>query len=277
MGAGIPEATKRLTLKFRYNDLNSLRQLFAEHPQSIAAVMLEAEKDREPMKGFLPGLKELCAREGAVFILDEMITGFRWANGGAQGFHGVTADLSAFGKALGNGFAISALVGRRELMERGGLRHAGERVFLLSTTHGAETPALAAALETMRIYQREPVVETLWRQGRRLADGINQAAQELGLQDYFLVKGRPCCLMYSTCGPDKQPSQAFRTLFLQETMKQGLLLPSLVVSYSHSDADIQRTVEGIAAALGVYRRALDEGIERHLQGRPVKPVFRKSN
>jgi glutamate-1-semialdehyde 2,1-aminomutase len=277
MNAGIPGAVQRLTLKFRYNDLDSLRQLFAEHPGSIAAVMLEPERDREPLGGFLAGIKELCAHEGAVLIFDEMITGFRWDNGGAQRFHGVSPDLSSFGKALGNGFAVSALVGRRDIMERGGLHHDGERVFLLSTTHGAESHALAAALETMRIYAREPVVETLWRQGSRLVEGVSQVARKLGLEEHFQVRGRPCCLMYATLDQKKESSQAFRTLFLQETMKRGLLLPSLVVSYSHSDADIQQTVDGIAEALLVYRRALDGGVDRYLQGRPVKPVFRRFN
>ncbi len=277
MNAGIPQAVQELTVKFRYNDLASLRALFARYPARIAAVMLEVERDVEPVAGFLSGLKELCAKEGAVLVFDEMITGFRWHNGGAQSFHGVTPDLSAFGKALGNGFAVSALVGRRDIMERGGLRHDRERVFLLSTTHGAENPALAAAIETMRIYRDEPVVETLWQRGRQLVEGIRQVVQDLGLGEYFQVRGRPCCLAYATLDQTKKPSQAFRTLFLQETIRQGLLMPSLVVSYSHSASDIQRTVEGIATALTVYRRALNEGIDRYLEGRPVKPVFRKFN
>jgi glutamate-1-semialdehyde 2,1-aminomutase len=277
MDAGIPEVVRRLTVKFRYNDLNSVQQLFAEHPGRIAAVMLEVEREREPAAGFLSGLKALCAREGVVLVFDEMITGFRWDNGGAQKFYGVSPDLSAFGKALGNGFSVSALVGRRDIMQRGGLHQNGDRVFLLSTTHGAESHALAAALETMRIYRREPVVETLWRQGQKLADGIGQVARQLGLEDHFQLRGRPCCLLYVTLNQKKESSQAFRTLFLQETMRQGLLMPSLVVSYSHSDADIQRTVDGVAAALQVYRRALEEGIDRYLEGRPVKPVFRRHN
>ena len=161
MDAGVPEVVRRLTVKFRYNDLDSVRQLFAEHPARIAAVMLEVERDQEPVAGFLAGFQELCAREGAVLIFDEMITGFRWDNGGAQRFHGITPDLSTFGKGIGNGFSVSALVGRRDIMQRGGLLHEDERVFLLSTTHGAESHGLAAAIETMRIYRTEPVVETL--------------------------------------------------------------------------------------------------------------------
>jgi len=266
-----------LTVKFRYNDLESLRRLFAKHPKRIAAVILEAEKEFEPAAGFLTGLKELCSREGTVMVIDEMITGFRWDNGGAQKYYGVTPDLSTFGKAIANGFSVSALAGRRDIMQLGGLHHDKERVFLMSTTHGAENHSLSAAIETMRIYRDEPVVETLWRQGRLLTEGIRQVTKQLGLGDYFYVRGRPCCLSYATLDVAKQPSAAFRTLFLQETMRRGLIMPSLVISYSHSDQDVQRTVEGIAGALQVYRQALDQGVDRYLEGRPVKPVFRKFN
>ena len=277
MAAGIPDVVRRLTLKFHYNDLASLEQVFAQHPRGIAAVVLEAEKDQPPLPGYLEAVQSLCRREGAILVFDEMITGFRWHNGGAQAFFGVCPDLSCFGKALGNGFSVSALVGRREVMERGGLHHPHERVFLLSTTHGAETHALAAAHETMRIYREEPVVATLWARGERLAAGVRSVVNELGMAEYFEVRGRPCCLTYATRGPDRRPSQPFRTLFLQETMKRGLLLPSLVVGYAHSEADVDRTIEGIRGGLLIYQRALEDGIERFLEGRPVKPVFRTFN
>jgi len=277
MNAGIPGAVSSLTVKFHFNDLESVRALFSQYPNRIAAVLLEAEHDQEPAPGFLAGLKDLCAREGAVLVFDEMITGFRWDNGGAQSYYGVTPDLSAFGKGIGNGFAVSALAGKREIMERGGLRHDQQRVFLLSTTHGAETHALAAAIATQRVYREEPVIQTLWGQGRKLAEGVRHAVREAGLEDYVRLRGRPCCLLYGTLDQNRQPSQPFRTLFLQETMRQGLLMPSLVISYSHSDADIERTVKGIAAALKVYGQALESGIERFLEGRPVAPVFRQFN
>jgi glutamate-1-semialdehyde 2,1-aminomutase len=277
MAAGIPQVIRDLTVKFRYNDLDSVTQLFQRYPRRIACVILEPEKEVEPAHQFLSRLKEECEQEGAVLVFDEMITGFRWHLNGAQKYYGVTPHLSAFGKALGNGFSVSALVGRRDIMRLGGLDHDRERVFLLSTTHGAEYHALAAALATMRIYQQEPVIERLWSQGQRLADGIRAVTQRLGIEDRFLVLGKPCCLVYSARDQKGEPSQAFRTLFLQETINRGLLLPSLVVSYSHSNEDIDRTVEGIAEALSVYRRALDEGIEKYLVGRPVKPVMRKFN
>jgi glutamate-1-semialdehyde 2,1-aminomutase len=277
MSAGIPEAIKGLTLKFRYNDLASAEELFRAHPGRIAALLLEAEKEVPPAPDFLPKLLELCHREGALLILDEMITGFRWHNGGAQAYYGITPDLSTFGKALGNGFSLSALAGRREIMRLGGIDHDQPRVFLLSTTHGAETHALAAGMEVMRTYQREPVVPTLWRQGQKLEEGVRRAVADLKLEDFFGLSGKPCCLAYATRDAEKRPSQAFRTLFLQETLKRGLLAPSLIVSYSHSDDDVRKTVEAIHASLVVYRKALEEGVEKHLAGRPVKPVMRKFN
>ena len=277
VNAGIPQAVKDLTIGFPYNDLASAADLFRRHPGRIAAVMLEAERDTPPADDFLTGLRELCRREGALLILDEMITGFRWHNGGAQAFYNFTPDLSTFGKALGNGFAISALVGRRDIMRLGGLEHDQPRVFLLSTTHGAETHALAAGIEVMRIYQHEPVVATLWEQGRKLAAGIAQAIADNRLEGYFSISGKPCCLTYGTRDAEKRPSQAFRTLFLQELLKCGILAPSFVISYSHTTHDLQQTLEAVQAAFGVYRKALEDGVEKFLVGRPVKPVYRRLN
>ena len=275
--AGVPEAIRSLTVKFRFNDLDSLVALFNAYPDRIAAVVLEAETAVAPKLGFLHEVESLTHANGALLVLDEMITGFRWALGGAQSVYGIEPDLSAFGKALGNGFAIAALAGKREFMERGGLQHDHERVFLLSTTHGAETGSLAAALETMRIYQQEPVIDTLHSQGERLRAGLAQAATAAGVQSHFQVLGRACNLVYATRDQDGNPSQSFRALFLQEIIRRGVIAPSLVVSYAHTDDDIDQTIDAIAAALQVYRRALDDGAEQYLIGRPVKPVYRPYN
>jgi glutamate-1-semialdehyde 2,1-aminomutase len=277
MSAGIPKAIQDLSVKFRFNDIASLQDLFAQHPGKIACVILEACTSIEPIPGFLSDVQKTCKENGAVFILDEMITGFRWDLGGAQKFYGIRPDLSTFGKSIGNGFSIGALVGKREIMERGGIEHGHERVFLLSLTHGAENHCLAAAIECMHIYKREGVVEQLHKQGERLRKGINQAIQANRLEGYFEALGRASNLVYATRDQEKKPSQPFRTLFLQETIQRGLVAPSLVVSYSHSDEDIDRSVEAIGEALRVYKKALDEGVDKYLVGRPVKPVFRKFN
>ena len=274
MPAGIPDAIRDLTVGFRFNDLESTRALFEQYPGRIAAVVLEPATAIEPAPGFLTGLRDLCTAEGALLVFDEMITGFRWHLRGAQHLYGVAPDLSTFGKAMGNGFAIAALVGRRSVMERGGLRHADERVFLLSTTHGAETHALAAAREVMRIYEAEGVCEHLVERGERLAAGIRAVAEAAGVGDRFLLLGRPCNLVYATLDADGSRSQPFRTLFLQETIARGVLAPSFVVGTAHDDAAIDQTVDAVGDALLVYRRALEDGIESRLRGRSVKPVFR---
>jgi glutamate-1-semialdehyde 2,1-aminomutase len=277
ISAGIPACVKELTVKFRYNDLESVRELFARYPGKIACVILEAEKTEPPKDGFLHDLLRVAHENGALFILDEMITGFRWHLGGAQKKYGIAPDLSTFGKALANGFAVSALAGKRGIMERGGLHHDKERVFLMSTTHGAENHALAAALATIRFYKDHPVIETLHAQGRKLAEGVNRASKEWGLEEHVSIIGPDCCSVYTTRDEEKKPSQPFRTLFLQETMKRGLLMPSSIVSYSHSDQDVEATIERIAEALVIYKKALNEGIGKYLAGRPVKPVYRKYN
>jgi glutamate-1-semialdehyde 2,1-aminomutase len=278
MHAGIPETVRQLTLTFRYNDLASAEALFEHHPGQVAALILEPARTEEPQDGYLHALQRLCHANGALLILDEMITGFRWHNGGAQNLYGIIPDLSTFGKALANGFSVSALAGRREFMRLGGLDHCDRpRVFLLSTTHGAETHALAAAIATMRVYQREGVIEHLYRQGTRLKASVEEVIGRHGLTEFVKILGRPCCLAYATLDQDGRPSQAFRTLFLQETIRRGVLMPSLVVSYSHSDEDIDLTVAAIDAALAIYRRALDEGVDRYLVGRPSQTVYRRYN
>ena len=120
MAAGIPAAIRDLTIKFHYNDIESLRRLFDRYPDRIACIVLEAETITEPADNFLQNVQRLCGEKGALFILDEMITGFRWHLSGAQALYGITPDLSCFGKAIANGFALSALVGKREVMELGG-------------------------------------------------------------------------------------------------------------------------------------------------------------
>lgn len=278
MHAGIPDQIRALTVTFRYNDLESVRALFEKYPGRIAGCILEAARTEEPKPGFLSGLKELCHAQGALFIIDEMITGLRWSRGGAQAFYGITPDLSCFGKALANGFSVSALAGRREFMRLGGLDHTDRpRVFLLSTTHGAETHSLAAAIATMQVYENEPVIEHLERQGERLRRQAESVISRHGLGDYVAISGRASCLLYSTLDRDRKPSQAMRTLLLQETIRRGILMPSLVVSYSHTDEDIEKTIEALDGALGIYRQALEAGVENFLYGRPSEPVMRAYN
>lgn len=277
MPAGIPQAIRDLTVKFRYNQPATLEELFERHRGRIACVIMEAETSLAPEPGFLQTVHDLCRAAGALFIIDEMITGFRWHAGGAQAFHGLRPDLSTFGKALGNGISIAALAGRRDVMELGGLRHARERVFLLSTTHGAESIGLAAACAVLRVYREEPIVETMWERGRQLADGMRRAVADLELTGHVGVLGQPCNLVYFTRDQEGRPSQEFRTLFMRELIRRGILGPSFVVNAAHTPRDIEITVERVHDALQVYQRALAEGVPAVYRGRSVKPALRQYN
>jgi glutamate-1-semialdehyde 2,1-aminomutase len=289
MSAGVPAATNELTVAFPYGDLAATEELLTRYQDEVACLILEPATHTEPSPGsqlrssrgdptpgYLAGLRELAHRHGCVLIFDEMITGFRWSEAGAQGLYGVVPDLSTFGKALGNGFAVSALAGRRDLMERGGLRHSGDRVFLLSTTHGAETHSLAAAMAVLTTYVEEGVTARLHALGERLAAGIRDAAAAMGVGDHIVVRGRASNLVFATLDGNGQPSQQYRTLFLRRLLAGGVLAPSFVVSSALDDPDIDHTVDVVAQACAVYRKALDAADPTPwLAGRPVKPVFRR--
>jgi glutamate-1-semialdehyde 2,1-aminomutase len=278
MNAGVPGAVKALTSTFRYGDLGDVERLFAAHPGEIAALILEPARLEDPPEGYLQALKALAHANGALLILDEMITGFRLHAGGVHERYGVEPDLSCYGKALGNGFSISALAGKREIMRLGDIEQTERpRVFLLSTTHGAETHGLAAAIATMKVYRDEPVVETMEDYGRRLKAVLDQVIDRHGLGAQVKVLGKPSNMVYATADANGAASQAFRTLFLQEIIRRGVLAPSLVVSYAHDEDDLQRTVSAFDGALAIYARALSDGVERYLVGRPSQPVQRRFN
>jgi len=276
MSAGIPAETTGLTVSFPYGDLAATEELLARHDGQVACLMLEAATQQEPPPGYLAGLRQLATRHGCVLVFDEMITGFRWSERGAQGLYGVVPDLSTFGKALGNGFAVSALAGRRDLMAQGGLRDARDRVFLLSSTHGAETHSLAAAMAVQRTYVTEGITARLHALGERLAAGVREAAAGMGVAEHVLVRGRASNLVFATLDENLRPSQPYRTLFLRQLLAGGVLGPSFVVSSALGEADIDRTIDVVAQACAVYRKALDAADPTGwMGGRPVKPVFRR--
>jgi glutamate-1-semialdehyde 2,1-aminomutase len=274
--AGIPQSSKALTVGFRYNDLASVERIFSEH-DGVACLIMEAATSEQPRNNFLQSVRELCRKHGTVFILDEMITGFRWHNGGAQSYFDIDPDLSTFGKAMGNGFAVAAVVGKREIMELGGLRHAGPRVFLLSATHGAENHALAAARAVIGAYRAQSVIEQIWRAGRDLIAGLNEAARDAGLANHFEAFGYPCSPYYACKDAAGAPSAAFRTLFLQEMVRHGILINYIAPSLAHGAPEIEASVAAAHRAFVVYERALNDGVNRFLEGPVVKPVFRVCN
>ncbi|GAA1376052.1 glutamate-1-semialdehyde 2,1-aminomutase [Catellatospora chokoriensis] len=277
MPAGVTDTTRRLTARFGFNDPDSLAALFAAHPGRIAALVLEAAYQEPPAPGYLDEVRRLCDEHGTLLIVDEIINGFRIHQRGAAHLHGLTPDLVTFAKGMANGFSVAALAGRADVMELGGLRTRRERVFLLSSTYGAETHALAAAMATMSVYQAEPVIDRLRELGERLASGVRAVAAARGLSEHVDVAGHPANLVYVTRDAAGNRSQEFRTLFLDQLIRQGIIAPSFVVSYSHTETDIDRTVEAVDHVLGTYAKALADGVEHHLSGRPVQPVFRPYN
>ena len=277
MDAGVPQVIKELTVKFRYNDVASVERVFAENRGEIACVILEPAGLEEPEDQFLSRIGEICRREGAVYILDEMVTGFRWHLNGAQTLYDVDCDLCTFGKGMGNGYSVAALVGKREIMDLGGLFHDMPRVFLISTTHGAENHALAASRAVIQVFRQEDVVGHMWRIGRSIMEALEQAAASAGVATNLRVFGIPCNPAYAVLDAEGAVSFPLKTLFLQEMVKQRVLIPYLAPSYAHTESDVARTAEAAEVAFRQVARALDDGWERFLEGPPVKPVFRTFN
>ena len=278
MSKGVPPEISDLTLKFHFNQFDTLEQLFEKYAGQIAAVMLEAATTIAPAGSFLQDVKRICHKNGAVFIIDEMITGFRWHLQGAQTYFGVEPDLCTFGKAMANGFAVAAVCGRRDIMELGSILNAGqERVFLTSTTHGAEMSALGAFIKTVEIIRRDNVIDHFWSFGKKLVDGLNQVASGLGLADFFYAEGFPCSPNYVTKDHTGAPSLPFRTLFSQEMIAQGVLIPYMAISFAHRQTELDLTLAAAEKALKVYKLALDKGIDNYLHSPAIKPVFRKYN
>ena len=275
MSAGIPDSVRPLTVQFSYNDLASLEALFEVHPGQIAAVVLEAETVEPPAPGFLAGLRELCDRNGALLVLDEIITGFRWHERGAQYLYSIEPDLCTFGKGIANGLPLSALAGRRDVMRLGGHVDDADRVFLLSLTAGGQPWALAAMLAVIDTYEQEGIAGQLHSIGADLRTGVQDAVAAAGLGDYFQLRGRDCNLVYVARDADGQPSQEFRTLVLQEFLEHGILAPSFVVNAAHDPKAISQVVDAVTELMPVYRRALDDGVATVLRGRPVRPAIRR--
>jgi len=278
MDAGIPQSAKSLTRHFPFNDTAALERLLDEQGKNVACIILEAAATAAPAPGFLERVRELATKYGAVLVFDEIISGFRWHARGAQHYYGVTPDMSTFGKAMANGFSLSALVGKREIMERGGLDHAHPRVFLLSTTNGTETHCLAASLKTIELLRDTPIIDENWQVGRQLREGFNVQAKAHGIAERARWQGIDVSPWYAFTGTDGKPDLALRTLFLQETIRHGVLIPYVAISASHRQNEVARTLEATDKALKVVAQAMDKGgVDGLLQGPVVKPVFRKFN
>jgi len=277
--AGIPEEISNLSLTFRYNDMASVEELFATYPGQIACVILEPMEFDYPEDKFLHKIKNLCNRDGAVFVLDEMITGFRLAYPGAHRLLDIEADMTTWGKGVANGFSVCVLAGKKEILDLGGITHKKDRVFLISTTHGAEIHSLAAAIATINAVKSENSIERNTATGKVLQEAITKEIQKSGLTDFISIKGHPCWQLLQFRNGNKEFCDGYKTLVFQEFIKHGVLFRgSFVTTISHTEEDVQNTVSAFSSVLKVYSSALNSGgYEKHLVGDPVKPVFRKRN
>jgi glutamate-1-semialdehyde aminotransferase len=266
--AGVPDAVRALVTTFDFNDLASLDEALAERGARTAAVILEPCGAEEPAPGFLEGVVSRAHAAGAVAIFDEIITGFRLAPGGAQERYGVEADLAAYGKALGNGMPISALVGKAELMDR------LEDVFF-SGTHGGEALSLAAA-DAVLDQLDAGAYDALFTKGERLRAGVERAIDDAGLGDWATIGGAAPRTVVSVREPDGSgPGLPAKTLVQQELLKRGVLFNgSNFICLAHSDEDIDRAIDAYRAAFERLAEGLDGDLAGLLEGPPVQPAFR---
>ncbi len=299
MSRGIPSEVQSATLHFDYGDVESLEALLVANPGQVAAVVLEPAILTSPCPSacppwpadgpscggcvhhagnFLVEVRRLCDEHGALMVLDEIITGFRWHTKGAQHQFGVTPDLTTVGKGMANGYALAALGGKREFMELGSIHREGaERLFLMSTTHGPEMVGLAAFLATMGVYRSQDVCGHLWSFGAALQREWLAAARQHGVESAITLAGPSIGLAVVARDAAGEPSGHFRALFAQEMVKGGVLMPWLAPSLAHGAAELELTAQALDGAFAVYARALEDGYEPYLEGPPLKPVFRKHN
>ncbi len=266
---GVPKATQELTHTFKYNDLESLEAGLAQHRGEFAAVVMEPMNVAEPQVGFLNGVKALAHAHGALLVFDETITGFRFSNGGAQEHFGVTPDLATFGKGLANGYPVSAVAGRRDVMKM------MEEVFF-SFTFGGEALSLAAAKATLQKLKTQPVVKTLLAHGNQILTGARRVVEDGGLGDVFSLSGHPTWTFLTI--KDARGATAFeiKTLLMQELLQRGILsVGSHNVNYAHSEADIAALIAAYAEVLPMIGQVLDRGTLRStLRCEPLVPLFK---
>ena len=266
---GVPQCTRDLTHGFAYNDLASLERLLGEHPGQFAAVILEPMNVAWPDDGFLQGVVDLAARHGAVSIFDETITGFRFSLGGAQELFGVTPDLACFGKGLANGYPLSAVTGRADVMRE------FEEIFF-SFTMGGERLSLAAAVAAITKARDAEVPTRLAQQGQKILDGLGELIGQSGSGEFLSTAGHPSWSFLLIRDTEKADQWAIRTLFLQEMLQRGVLtLGTHNMSFAHSDEDVDQILSVYSDVLPILAAAVrDSTVADQLQCEPLKPLFR---
>lgn len=266
---GVPQATRDLSHTWTYNDLDSLSKLFQEYPDQVAAVILEPMNVAEPLPGFLESVKELAHKHGALLIFDETVTGFRYSNGGAQQYFGITPDIATFGKGLANGYPVSAVAGRADVMQL------MEEIFF-SFTFGGETLSLAAALATMQKLERESVIDKLYSQGHKVIAYLHTRIAATGAEDFLSVVGNPTWSFFLIKDAGTYSQWQIKTLFMQEMLARGILtIGTHNMSFSHSDADLDRLFNAYDDVIPMLAEGVRQNkLESMLRCQPLQPLFK---
>lgn len=275
--SGIPSDIQALTVTYTSDNLQSLIDLFDKYPNQIACIISEPEKMNVLPDNYLKDAIELAHKHGALWIMDEMITGYKTDFPGSMKKYNVVPDMTTWGKGIANGFSFCCLTGKKEVMELGGIRATGkEKLFLISTTHGGETSSIAAALATMDEFEKHNVVEHNQALGQKFIDDSKAVIASNGLS--HSIKNLQFNWHASLGYFDNEGNNSFglRTLFHQELIKQGVLFQGIFCPhFSHSEEDVNHILNAMNEACKVYKKGLEEGYEKYLVGEPIKPVFRK--
>jgi len=288
LNSGIPDFNKHLAHSFAYNDLDSLEKIFKDHPDQVAIVIMEPLTILEPQcmgetdctnpkcanfcqNHFLHEVQKMTKHYGALLMFDEIITGFRFSFGGAQELVGVTPDLTSLAKAISNAIPLSAIVGKKEYMQ------VLDKTFF-SFTYGGDCVGLSAAEACISKLKKEKVSEHLWHVGKILKTGFNELAINHGLEEYVQCIGYPCRSIISFSGNGQFDELEMKSFFQQELIRRGILWAAYhALSLSHSEADIQLTLNAFDETMTLFKKILNEKKSLHsmIEGDPVKPVFRK--
>ena len=265
---GVPSAVQALTLSARYNDLSHVENLFEEAKGDVAAVILEPMNSVDPAPGYLESLRNFCSSNNILLIFDEVITGFRFARGGAQELFGVTPDLSCFGKGIANGFPISVIAGRREIME-------GFKEVFFSGTFGGELLSLTAANVVLDKVRENRVIPELYRLGQAIQQGL---LGEISRNKYEFVNisGNPTWTFLNWTLSSDALQNKVKTYFLQEMFKRGILVLSTNnVTTTLSQKDISKILTAYAEVFEAISQALErDSLDALLECQPIVPLFK---
>lgn len=272
MHRGVPDAVRNSTVQFEYNEIESLERIFDRHPDDVAAIVTTPVNLSPPEDDFLKRVREIADREDALLVFDEILTGFRFAVGGAQEFFDVIPDLGCFAKGMANGYPISAIAGRRDVMEE-----LTDDEFFFSMTYAGETVSLAAAKACLSVLDDEPVVDHLYTQGAKLCDGYNDLAAAHDLAERTWCRGYPPRSAVSFYDAQGETDTELKSLFVQECLKRGVLFSGThLPNYSHTDDDVERTLTVYDEAMGVLSDAVAaDAVTEYLDGEPVDATLRQ--